>query len=98
MPGRAERDRLLEAWRGAPALLKELRAQDPHGRPELRLLPETGIEIHWRSGGSGNLRRILQVESVAEAIRAYVGAGIIKAADASVERNKLEQALAEGVA
>lgn len=98
MPGRAERNRLLEAWRGAPALLKELRAQDPHGAPELRLIPETGVEIHWRSGGSGKLRRILQVESVAEAIRAYVGAGIVKAADAPVERDKLERALAEGAA
>ena len=54
--------------------------------------------MHWRSGGSGKLRRILQVESVAEAIRAYVGAGIVKAADAPVERDKLERALAEGAA
>ena len=92
MPSRAERNRLLEAWRGAIGLLRALRAQDPQGRPELQLIPETGVEIHWRNG---NLKRILQVESVAEAVRAYVGAGIIEATEAPIEQRKLEQALAK---
>ena len=48
MPGRAERNRLLEVWRGATALLTELRAQDPRGVPELQLVPDTGVVVHWR--------------------------------------------------
>ena len=95
MPGRAERNQLLEVWRGATGLLTVLKAQDPEGSPELQLIPETGVEIHWRPGRNGNLKRILQVESVAEAVRAYVGAGIIAATEAAAEQRKLEQALAE---
>ena len=95
MPGRAERNQLLEVWRGATGLLTVLKAQDPEGSPELQLIPETGVEIHWRPGRNGNLKRILQVESVAEAVRAYVGAGIIAATEAAAEQRKLERALAE---
>lgn len=93
MPSRAERNRLLEAWRGATTLLAELRARDPLGKPELELISNTGVEIHWRSGRDRNLERILQVESVAEAVRAYVGAGIIAATEAATEQQKLERAL-----
>lgn len=93
MPGRAERDRFLELWRGATALLTNLKAQDPHGEPNLQLVPDAGLEVHWRSGQSGILRRVLQVESVAEAVRAYVGAGIVAAERAAAEQHKLEQAL-----
>ena len=77
MPGRAERDRFLEAWQGAGALLEILRGNDPRGMPELKLVPGTGIEIHWRSGDDGSLARIIQVESVFEAVRAYIAAGIV---------------------
>ena len=94
MPSRTDRSRLLEAWRGVAALLAKLKAQDPQGEPELKLLPETGVEIHWRSGLNGNLCRVMQVESVAEAMRACVRAGIVKEADAAEEQHKLEQSLA----
>ena len=93
MPDRAERNRLLEVWRGATTLLTALRVQDPHGGPELQLVPDTGVVIHWRSGRNGELKRLLQVESVAEAVRAYVSAGVIAAAEAAAEQHKLEQAL-----
>ena len=97
MPSRAERSQLLEVWRGATVLLMKLRELDPRGRPELQLVPDAGVEIHWRSGRNGNLNRVLQVESVAEAVRAYVRAGIIAKADAVEEQHKLEQALASGL-
>lgn len=96
MPDRAERNRLLEVWRGATTLLTALRVQDPRGGPELQLVSDTGVVIHWRSGRNGELKRLLQVESVAEAVRAYVGAGVIAAAEAAVEQHKLEQALGKG--
>lgn len=95
MPGRSERNQLLEAWRGATALLIELQADDPEGRPELQLIPDAGVEIHWRSGRNSDLRRVLQVESVAEAVRAYVGAGIIAATEAAATQHELEDTLAE---
>ena len=97
MPSRAERSQLLEVWRGATVLLMKLRELDPRGRPELQLVPDAGVEIHWRSGRNGNLKRVLQVESVAEAVRAYVRAGIIAKADAVEEQHRLEQALAAGL-
>ena len=93
MPGRAERDRFMEVWRGTIGLLTTLKEEDPSGKPELQLAPDTGVEVHWRSGQDGNLRRVLQVESVAEAVRAYVGAGIVTEAAAAEEQRRLEQAL-----
>ena len=93
MPGRAERDRFMEVWRGAARLLTTLKEEDPSGKPELQLAPDTGVEVHWRSGRDGNLRRVVQVESVAEALRAYVGAGIVTEADAAAEQRRLGQVL-----
>ena len=93
MPGRAERDRFMEVWRGAIVLLTTLREEDPPGKPELQLAPDTGVEVHWRSGRDGSLRRVVQVESVAEAVRAYVGAGIVTETDAVEEQRRLEQEL-----
>ena len=93
MPGRAERDRFMEVWRGATVLLTTLKEEDPLGKPVLQLAPDTGVEIRWRSGRDGNLRRVVQVESVAEAVRAYVGAGIVTEADATEEQRRLEQDL-----
>ena len=93
MPGRAERDRFMEVWRGAIGLLTTLKEEDPPGKPELQLVPDTGVEVHWRSGHDGNLRRVVQVESVAEAVRAYVGAGIVTEEAAAEEQRRLEQAL-----
>ena len=93
MPDRAERDRFMEVWRGAARLLTTLKEEDPSGKPELQLAPDTGVEVHWRSGRDGNLRRVVQVESVAEAVRAYVGAGIVTETDAAAEQRRLEQAL-----
>ena len=93
MPARSERNQLMEVWRGATALLTTLNEEDPRGRPELQLAPDTGVEIHWRSGQDGNLRRVVQVESVAEAVRAYAGAGIVTEADVAEEQRRLEQAL-----
>ena len=97
MPSRAERRQLLEAWRGATALLLKLRERDPRGRPELQLVPNAGVEIHWRSGRNGDLSRVLQVESVAEAVRAYVRAGVISESGAVEEQRRLERALASGL-
>ena len=91
MPGRAERDRFMEAWRGATALLTTLKEEDPPGKPELRPAPDAGVDIHWRSGRDDKPRRVLRVESVAEAIRAYVGAGFVTEADAAEERRRLER-------
>lgn len=93
MPGRADRGRFMEVWRGATALLTTLKEEDPLGKPELQLAPDIGVGVHWRSGRDGNLRRVVQVESVAEAVRAYVGAGIVTEADAAVEQRRLEQEL-----
>ena len=93
MPGRAERDRFMEVWRGAIGLLTTLKEEDPLGKPELQLTPDAGVEVHWRSGQGGSLRRVVQVESVAEAVRAYVGAGIVTEADAAAEQRRLGQAL-----
>ena len=93
MPGRAERDRFMEVWRGASVLLTTLKEEDPLGKPVLQLAPDTGVEIRWRSGRDGNLRRVVQVESVAEAVRAYVGAGIVTETDAAEEQHRLEQEL-----
>lgn len=97
MPSRAERDRFMEAWRGATALLTALKEGDPLGKPELRLAPDAGVVVHWRTGRGNKLRRVLQVESVAEAVRAYVGAGFVTEADAAEERRKLERELGSGM-
>ena len=93
MPGREERDRFMEVWRGATVLLATLKEKDPLGRPELQLVPDAGVEVHWRSGRDGSLRRVVQVESVAEAVRACVGAGIVTEADAAEEQRRLGQEL-----
>ena len=93
MPGRAERDRFMEVWRGAIALLKTLKKEDLSGKPELLAVPDRGLELHWRSGRDGRQRRVVQVESVAEAVRAYVGAGLLSEADAAKEQSRLEQDL-----
>ena len=93
MPGREERDRFMEVWRGAAALLATLKEKDPLGRPELQWVPGTGVEVHWRSGRDRSLRRIVQVESVAEAVRACVGAGIVTEAGAAEEQRRLGQEL-----
>ena len=97
MPSRADRSQFLEAWRGAIALLTKLRKQDPLGKPELQLMLNTGVEIHWQSGQDGNLTRVVRIESVAEAVRAYVCAGIIAEAEAVEEQHRLERALASGL-
>ena len=57
------------------------------------MAPDAGVEVHWRSGQDGNLRRVVPVESAAEAVRAYVRAGIVTEADAMQEQCKLEQGL-----
>ena len=93
MPGRAERDRFMEVWRGAVVLLTTLKEEDPLGEPKLQLVPDAGVEVHWRSGRDGSLRRVVQVESVAEAVRAYVGAGIVAEADEAEKQRRLEQEL-----
>ena len=93
MPGREERDRFMEVWRGAVGLLTTLKEEDPLGKPELQLAPDAGVEVHWRFGRDGNLRRVVQVESVAEAVRAYVGAGIVTEAAAAAEQRRLGQEL-----
>lgn len=90
-PGRSERDQFLEAWRGADALLKNLRTDDPDGEPELKMVHGTGIEIHWRSGNDGELTRVIQVESIFEAVRAYVAAGILREQDALEELRRLRK-------
>ena len=97
MPGRAERNRLIEVWRGAAALLTILKEKDPLGKPELQLATGTGVGIHWRSGRGGNLERVVQVESVAEAMRAYIAAGILTQADAAQEQRRLEGELELGM-
>ena len=97
MPDKAERNRLMEVWRGAAALLTTLKKKDPLGKPELQLAPDTGVEIHWRSGRSNNLGRVVQVESVAEAARAHVAAGILAEADAVQEQRRLEGELESGM-
>lgn len=94
MPGRAERNRFIEVWRGATLLLATLKKEDPMGKPELQVAPNTGVVLHWRTAKDGSLTRVGQVESVAEAIRAYVGAGIVAVADAPEEQRRLEQELA----
>ena len=97
MPDRAERNRFIEVWRGAAALLTTLKEKDPLGKPELQLAPDAGVEIHWRWGRSDNLERVVQVESVAEAVRAYVGAGILTEANAAQEQRRLEGELKSGM-
>ncbi len=94
MPGREERDRFVEVWRGAAVLLTTLKKEDPLGRPELQVAPDVGVALHWRSARDDELTRVVQVESVAEAVRAYVGAGIVAEADATKEQRRLEQELA----
>ncbi len=94
-PGREERAQFMEVWRGAAALLRTQKGEDPLGKPELRLVRDTGLEIHWRSGHDGQLRRVVQVESVAEAVRAYIGAGLLSEADAAQEQRILQQHLVE---
>ena len=94
LPGRAERDRFVEVWRGAATLLMALKKEDPMGKPELQVVPDTGVELHWQSGRGQGRRRIVQVESVAEAMRAYVRAGIVTEADATKEQHRLEEELA----
>lgn len=93
MPSRAERERFIAVWRGAIALLTTLREKDPLGKPELQLVPDTGLEIHWRFGTDDHLQRVIQVESVAEAMRAYIGAGLVSKADAAQEQGRLEREL-----
>ena len=51
----------------------------------------TGIEIHWRSGNDGELTRVIQVESIFEAVRAYVAAGILREQDALEELRRLRK-------
>lgn len=81
-PKRPERDLLIEAWKGASTLLSNLRKQDPNGEPVVKLLRELGIEIHWQSGKDASLTRVVQVESLDEAARACVAAGISASGDA----------------
>ena len=92
-PRRSERDLFLEAWRGADALLENLRAKDQKGGPKLKLVRGIGIEIHWRSGDDGELTRVIQVESVFEAVRAYVAAGILREQDAPEEVRRSQKCL-----
>lgn len=92
-PRRSERDLFLEAWRGADALLENLRAKDQQGEPKLKLVRGIGIEIHWCSGDDGELTRVIQVESVFEAVRAYVAAGILQEQDAPEEVRRLRRGL-----
>ena len=73
--------------------MKNLRTKDPDGEPELKMVRGTGIEIHWRSGNDGELTRVIQVESVFEAVRAYVAAGILREQDASEESHRLRKAM-----
>ena len=94
VPNRAERDRFIKVWRGATVLLTTLKKEDPSGTPELQVVPDSGVEVHWRSGRDKDRRRVVQVESVAEAIRAYVEAGIVTESDAREEQRRLEQELA----
>ena len=53
-PSRMECERFMEVWRGAGVLLTTLREEDPPGEPELPLAPDTGVEVHCRSGREGN--------------------------------------------
>ena len=97
LPSKAERTQLVEIWRGAVELLAVLKGKDPQGKPELRLVPDTGVTIHWRSGQDNSVERVIQVESVAEAVRAYVGAGLVTKADAVETQRRLEQELVQGM-
>lgn len=92
-PNRLERIQFLKVWRGADSLLADLRKKDPHGEPQLKLVPGTGVEVHWRSGKDGELTRVIQVESVSEAVRAYVASGILQEEDAPRELHKLRTSL-----
>ena len=96
MPSKAERRQLMEAWRGAITLLRELREKDPAGKPEVHLAPGTGLKLQWRSGQDNRLKGVVRVESVAEAVRAYVGAGILTEAEAAREQRRLERELEVG--
>ena len=92
-PSSSERDKFLEVWRGADSLLANLRRNDPHGEPQLKLVAGTGVEIHWRSGNNGTLTKVIQVESVSEAVHAYVASGILREEDAPKELRKLRRIL-----
>ena len=96
MPSKAERKQLMEAWRGATTLLRELTEKDPAGKPEVHLVPGTGLKLQWRSGQDDSLKDVVWVESVAEAVRAYVGAGIMTETEAAQEQRRLEQELEGG--
>ena len=97
LPSKAERTQLVEIWRGAVELLAVLKGKDPQGKPELRLVPDIGVAIHWRSGQDNSVERVVQVESVAEAVRAYIGAGLVTKADAVETQRRLEQELVQGM-
>ena len=96
MPSKAERRQLMEAWRGATTLLRDLKEKDPAGKPEVHLVPRTGLKLQWRSGQDNSLKGVVRVESVAEAVRAYVGACIMTEAEATQEQRRLEQELEVG--
>ena len=96
MPSRKDRSQLMEVWRGAIASLTRLRREDPKGRPVLELVPHIGMKIQWRSGRNETPKDVARVESVAEAVRAYVGAGILTEKEAQAEQQRLEQELAAG--
>ena len=73
--------------------MKNLRTRDHHGEPQLKLVRVTGTKIHWRSGDDGELTRVVQVESVFEAVRAYVAAGILRQQDMQEEVLRLQKTL-----
>lgn len=81
----------IEASAGDIRKLTDEKEEDPQGKPVLRLAPRAGVEIHWRSGRDNKLSCVLRVESVAEAVRDYVGTGIVTEADAAEERRRLER-------
>lgn len=64
------------------------------GKPELQVVTDVGVVLRWRSARDDEATRVVQVESVAEAVRAYVRAGIVAEADATKEQQRLEQELA----
>lgn len=89
-PKRTERELLIEAWKGASTLLSDLKKQDPNGKPIIKLLRELGIEIHWQSGKNASLTRVVQVESLDEAARACVAAGIFASGDSEQVLRRLK--------
>ena len=59
-------------------------------------MPGTGLKLQWRSGQDNSLKGVVRVESVAEAVRAYLGAGIMTEAEAAREQRRLERDLEAG--